>query len=201
MTHNHREARHDRHNGHNEDGGLREDVDRLRESAHNLYRSRIREASRRLDEMAGRAPREGEPISPAEANATRERPMTPHAQPFKLYRSRKDVVFLGVCGGVAEHVDMAPWGVRVIVMLLALFTGIVPALVIYLVLGLTLKPEPEVEFGSREDEEFWNVSRRSPSAAIARIERRFKTLRSRLERLESIVTSTGFQVDSDMRDL
>jgi len=54
-------------------------------------------------------------------------------QAKRLYRSRSDRLFLGVCGGIAEHFNSDPVLVRIITVLVMLATGVIPFLIIYLI--------------------------------------------------------------------
>lgn len=120
-------------------------------------------------------------------------------QPRKLYRSRRDRVICGVCGGIAEYYDFSPWGMRLLFVALTLFT--LPLMVIlYIVLAITIKPAPEPAILSGEyaaDGE--PISSRAE--ALRRIHQRYELLEKRIERMESIVTSPGFGVDDELRRL
>jgi phage shock protein C len=54
----------------------------------------------------------------------------------RFYRSRHDKKLLGICGGLGEYFDIDPNLIRVIVALIILWTGIIPGLIVYLLLGL-----------------------------------------------------------------
>ena len=60
-----------------------------------------------------------------------------------LYRSRKDVLICGVCRGLADYFEIDPALMRVIVVLVTVFTGIVPGIVAYLILCAVLPKEPK----------------------------------------------------------
>ena len=62
------------------------------------------------------------------------------SQSAGLRRSRRDRVLAGVCGGIAETYGSDPTAVRILAVVIAIFTGIVPMLVIYLVAAV-LMPE------------------------------------------------------------
>lgn len=51
----------------------------------------------------------------------------------RLYRSKKNKVFAGICGGVGEYFDIDPVVVRLIWLLIVVFTGIVPGLLVYII--------------------------------------------------------------------
>ena len=64
-----------------------------------------------------------------------------------LRRSRRDRVLSGVCGGIAEAYGSDPTAIRILAVILAIFTGIVPMLVIYLAAAV-LMPEATEDEGS-----------------------------------------------------
>lgn len=51
----------------------------------------------------------------------------------KLYRSKKDRMIFGICGGLGELFDVDPNIFRIGLVLIGIATGIVPALIAYLV--------------------------------------------------------------------
>ena len=58
----------------------------------------------------------------------------------RLYRSRKNKVFAGICGGLGEYFDIDPVIIRVITAVLTLFTGV--PLIIYIVAIFVIPLEP-----------------------------------------------------------
>lgn len=108
-----------------------------------------------------------------------------------LYRSRKGVI-LGVCRGLAEYFDLNVFWVRVVAVLLLLFTGLWPAAGLYLLGGLLMKPEPVVPFNNTAEREFYNSYTGSRNMALQRLKRKFDNLDRRIRRMEHIVTSKDF---------
>lgn len=51
----------------------------------------------------------------------------------KLYRSRENRVLAGVLGGVGEYVDTDPVLIRLIYLIITLFSGILPGVIVYIV--------------------------------------------------------------------
>lgn len=49
----------------------------------------------------------------------------------RLYRSRTDKVFAGICGGAGQYFEIDPVVIRLIWLLIVIFTGIVPGLLAY----------------------------------------------------------------------
>jgi phage shock protein C len=69
---------------------------------------------------------------------------TPQRGPKRLYRSASDAKLGGVCGGVAEYLDVDPTVVRLVWALLVIFpVPFVPAILGYLIAWIVL-PKAEV---------------------------------------------------------
>jgi phage shock protein C len=66
----------------------------------------------------------------------------------RLYRSRTNRVLAGVCGGIAEHYGSDPTAVRLAALVIGLFTGIVPMVVLYIVAAIVV-PEADPGAGDR----------------------------------------------------
>lgn len=61
----------------------------------------------------------------------------------KIYRSRKDRVLVGVCGGFGKYLNIDPVLVRIIFILLTFIKGI--GILLYLISALIIPLEPEEE--------------------------------------------------------
>jgi phage shock protein PspC (stress-responsive transcriptional regulator) len=59
----------------------------------------------------------------------------------RLYRSTKECKIAGVCGGIAEMLDWDPSQIRLLVVFIALCTGILPAMLTYLIAVIILPKE------------------------------------------------------------
>lgn len=60
----------------------------------------------------------------------------------QLYIS-SDKKFLGVCGGLADYLNVDPTLIRIAVACLAIYTAVIPALIIYVVLSFVFPQQPE----------------------------------------------------------
>jgi phage shock protein C len=63
----------------------------------------------------------------------------------RLYRSRTNRVFAGVCAGIAEYFGADPTAVRLLTVLVAVFTAIFPVLFIYLFAAIIIPVRGEGE--------------------------------------------------------
>ncbi len=61
----------------------------------------------------------------------------------KLYRSKKNRVISGVCAGIAEYLNIDPTIVRLIYILLTIFTAVAPFVIIYLIMWIIVPEQPE----------------------------------------------------------
>lgn len=57
---------------------------------------------------------------------------------MRLHITREDKKIFGVCSGIAETYNYDVTTVRLITVILAVITGIVPVMVVYLLMGLLL---------------------------------------------------------------
>lgn len=64
----------------------------------------------------------------------------------RLYRSTQDRMFAGVCGGIAEYLEVDPTLVRLVFVALTFLGG--PGIVIYIVLMLIVPEQPASEIMS-----------------------------------------------------
>lgn len=58
----------------------------------------------------------------------------------RLFRSQKDSKIAGICGGIGEFLDVDPSLVRLVVVLAALLTVVIPFVIVYIV-GWIIIPE------------------------------------------------------------
>ncbi|HST04629.1 MAG TPA: PspC domain-containing protein [Chloroflexia bacterium] len=62
----------------------------------------------------------------------------------RLYRSNKDAMIAGVCGGLGEYFNIDPTVVRLLAILLLIVTGIFPVFLIYVILSVVVPRNPTV---------------------------------------------------------
>ncbi|MCC6486479.1 MAG: envelope stress response membrane protein PspC [Candidatus Hydrogenedentes bacterium] len=109
----------------------------------------------------------------------------------RLYRSRSGMVF-GVCKGMAEYLDFPVPAMRLLTVIIALFTSIWPMVAAYVVAALLLKPEPVIPFREGSDQEFYESYMNSRTMALQRLKRTFDNLERRIRRMENMVTAKDY---------
>lgn len=110
-----------------------------------------------------------------------------------IYRSRKGI-FMGVCRGLAEYFNFSVFWMRIIILVLFLFTGLWPVGVMYIIAGLLLKVEPVSPLHDEKDREFYNTYTHSRQSAVQRVKRKFENIERRIQRMEDTVTSREFDL-------
>ena len=108
-----------------------------------------------------------------------------------IYRSRNGII-LGVCKGLAEHFDFSVFWTRVIGLIFLFVAGILPAIGLYLLAALLMKPEPVIPVENSAEKEFYDSYTYSRQGAVDRLKRRFENLQRRIQRMEHIVTSAEY---------
>ena len=54
-------------------------------------------------------------------------------EPKRLYRSKTNKIFAGICGGLGEYMNVDPVALRLVWVLIVVFTGIFPGVIAYLI--------------------------------------------------------------------
>jgi len=108
-----------------------------------------------------------------------------------IYRSRKGIIF-GVCKGLADHFDFSVFWARAIAVIFLLITGFWPAIGLYLIAALLMKPEPVIPIETDAEQEFYDSYTHSRHLASQRLKKRYENLERRIRRMEHIVTARDF---------
>ena len=114
-----------------------------------------------------------------------------------IYRSRNGFIF-GVCRGLAEHFNFSIFWARVIAIIFLLVTGFWPAIGMYLIATLLMKPAPVIPIKTEAEQEFYDSYANSRHLAARRIKRRYENLERRIRRMEHIVTAREFDWDEKL---
>lgn len=114
-----------------------------------------------------------------------------------IYRSR-DGAILGVCRGLAEHFDFSLFWTRALAVMFLLFTGFWPAIILYLLAAILMKPRPVIPIDNEAEQEFYDSYTSSPNGAAQRLKQRFEKLERRIRRMEDTVTAREFDWDKKL---
>ncbi len=109
-----------------------------------------------------------------------------------MYRSRNGML-LGVCRGMAEHMGISVFWLRVAMVVVVLATGLWPGVFFYLLAAVIMKPEPVIVPPDDRAREFYDSYAGSRSLGVSRLKDTFERLDRRIRRMEDIVTSRDYQ--------
>ena len=106
----------------------------------------------------------------------------------KFYLDKRHGKVMGVCAGIANYTGMDVTLVRIMV-LGAVFMSGGSVLPLYFVAGFIADDEPrELALEDKEDRQFWQGVRQSPSRSTREIKSRFRDIDRRLAQIEHYVT-------------
>ena len=116
-----------------------------------------------------------------------------------IYRSRSGMI-LGVCKGLAKHFDFSVFWTRVITLVFLLAAGFLPAIGLYLLAALLMKPEPVIPIIDSAEKEFYDSYNYSRQGAVQRLKRKYENLQRRIQRMEHIVTSAEYDWENRLNN-
>ena len=107
----------------------------------------------------------------------------------RFYRDKRNGKIFGVCAGIADYTGFDVSLVRVC-FLAAMFMSGGGVLPFYFIAAMVTPTKPvSLERGDREEKQFWQGVRASPTRAARDIRSRFKDIDRRLADIESYVTT------------
>ena len=115
-----------------------------------------------------------------------------------LYRSRSGII-MGVCRGVGDFLNFSVFWIRAILVILFLFSGFFPVVVLYFIAALLMKPEPVIRYHQHDKEEFCDAYARTSRPSSAHIKKHQQILERRLRNLENTVTSKEYDWEQRLR--
>ncbi len=117
----------------------------------------------------------------------------------RLYRDKDRALLAGVCAGIADWTGFNLTALRIIVVLLTLpFTAVM--IIGYLALWILIPKRPRALYRDPDEQAFWQEVRRSPRDSVGQLNRRFRDLDGRLQRMEAWITSSEYRIDRELRD-
>ncbi len=108
-----------------------------------------------------------------------------------LYRSR-DGAILGVFRGLSDNLDLNLFWLRAIAVIVLMVSGIWPAMILYFLAAVVMKPEPMLPLENPDEEEFYDSYTYSRKGAVRRLLQQFQNIDRRIQRMEHIVTDREF---------
>ncbi len=108
-----------------------------------------------------------------------------------LYRSRQGII-LGVCRGISDYFDFSLVWIRILAVIFLFVSGFWPAMGLYFIAALLMKPAPVIPIENEAEQEFYDSYTQSRNGALYRLKQRYQKLERRIQRMEDKVTSREF---------
>ena len=120
-------------------------------------------------------------------------------RPSRLYRDTEHGLLCGVCAGIADYFGFDRGATRVLAVVLQF---LFPAtFLVYLAMCLLIPKKPGDMYRDEREEKFWSEVRRSPTSSLSATRHKMRELDARMQRMERYVTSAGFGLDREFREL
>ena len=117
----------------------------------------------------------------------------------RLYKDRENRMLCGVCDGVADFFGFDVSATRVLTVILQF---LFPAtFLVYLAMCILVPAKPGEIYRDKKEEQFWKSVRTSPVATVSAVRHKLREVDARLQKMERYVTSPGFNLDKEFRDL
>ncbi len=127
--------------------------------------------------------------------------MNQPASQTKFYRDRRNGKFMGVCAGIANYTGLDVTLVRIMVAGATLMSGF-SILPLYFVAGFIADDQPrEMALENKEDKQFWQGVRQSPTRTARDIRGRLRDIDRRLADIESYVTTDNRSLTREIEQL
>jgi len=119
----------------------------------------------------------------------------------RFYRDKRNGKFLGVCAGIADYTGFDVTLVR-ICLVAAIIMGSGAPLLIYFIAAMMTRDKPsEFALADREEKQFWQGVRASPTRTARNIRSQFKDIDRRLADIESYVTTENRSLANEIDQL
>jgi phage shock protein C len=125
---------------------------------------------------------------------------TDSPNPKRFYRSRRNKVISGVCGGIADYFGWDVTWVRLGTLASMSFMGPAP-LIGYFIASMVMPVRPYEPRLTAEEDQFWRSVQAKPTITLSNLRYKFKDMEERLARMERVVTSEEWNLERQFRDL
>ena len=101
-----------------------------------------------------------------------------------------------------RHGDFFGFDVSATRVLTVILQFLFPAtFLVYLAMCILVPAKPGEIYRDKKEEQFWKSVRTSPVATVSAVRHKLREVDARLQKMERYVTSPGFNLDKEFRDL
>jgi phage shock protein C len=119
----------------------------------------------------------------------------------RFYLDKQNKKWAGVCAGIADYTGIDATVIRVVLVVLAITTGVWPFLLAYMATAWIAPSQPTGLYETPEDAKFWQGVRSNPKRSAAEVRSKFREIDRRLADMETFYTSRNTQLASEIDSL
>jgi len=123
--------------------------------------------------------------------------MTP--QRTRFYRDKVNGKLMGVCAGIADYTGVDALWIRLAFLVLGFSMGW--PFLIYFAMGLLTDKKPAHLYSDRQEQQFWQGVRQSPSRTAREVRARFRDIDRRLADVEQFYVSGNPRLSAEIEKL
>ena len=117
----------------------------------------------------------------------------------RFYRDKLNGKFLGVCSGIADYTGVDVLWVRLGFIILTFAMGW--PMLVYLAIGMLAPKKPGHLYSDREEQQFWQRVRQSPTRTAREVRAQFRDIDRRLAEVESFYVSNNPRLSAEIERL
>lgn len=115
----------------------------------------------------------------------------------RFYRDKQHSKLMGVCAGIADYTGVATIWVRLgFLGLLMMSVGWI--LPVYFLVGLLADKKPPELYVDRQEQQFWQGVRQSPTRTAREVRARFRDIDRRLAEVETFYVSSNPRLSAEI---
>ena len=118
----------------------------------------------------------------------------------RFYRDKENGKWLGVCSGIADYTGIDSVWIR-LAFILSIFMTQGLTLLAYIVLGFLAPKKPSHLYTDRQEQQFWQGVRQSPTRSAREVKARFRDIDRRLAHVEEFYVSGNRQLSNEIEKL
>ncbi|MFN3517594.1 MAG: envelope stress response membrane protein PspC [Novosphingobium sp.] len=118
----------------------------------------------------------------------------------KFYRDKVNGKLMGVCAGIADYAGVNSLWVRLGFIGLNVMTGFA-VLLPYFIIGLLADKKPAHLYSDRQEQQFWQGVRQSPTRTAREVRGRLREIDRRLAEVESFYVSSNPRLSAEIERL
>jgi phage shock protein C len=118
----------------------------------------------------------------------------------RFYRDKQHAKLMGVCAGIADYSGVSAIWVRLGAVALVLMGApiIIPA---YFIVGLLADKKPPHLYADRQEQQFWQGVRQSPTRTAREVKAQFRDIDRRLAEVETFYVSSNPRLSAEIERL